>query len=289
MKEIDSNSTLLDLVYSINPDKADKCAEVDLYLPEKLDWETLGLVTYHLGYSVLPNLMPSTRIKINQIISEALAKDFNSWYFLKTFSNWLSHDVVKLSIKKWIESEDNEASWVINNLSNATDMTEEVLNKMVKVYASNKSKYHVKNIERIFKNIPSDKINNACKILSESSPAVSACLLSREDIPEEYIIVGLKSISKLSRQRNILVDVDFQALKSLGPKSRLDAMKQLLGMMDKYRANGFEFPFKTTPTREEVEQFLFPCSMKYTEEVSLIVKKYEELVNKTKSKEVIYG
>lgn len=289
MSLFNSETTLLDLIYSINPDKAEKCSEVDNYLPDKLDWETLGLVTYHLGYSSLPIIMPNTKRKINQIIVEALSGEFNSWYSLKTFNNWLEPETVLTAMKKWADGDDTETSWIAGNLIYVNEMGDKILQKMVSIYGYHKSKCHIRNIEKVFKCIPIDNMVSACKILSESSPAVSVCLLSREDVPEEYIVVGLKSLSKLSRQRNIVADVDFQALKTLGPRSRLDAMKQLLGMIDKYRANGFEFPFKTTPTREEVEQFLFPCSMKYTEEVSLIVKKYEELVNKTNNKEVIYG
>ena len=114
------------------------------------------------------------------------------------------------------------------------------------------------------------------------------CLLARNDLPEEYVIMGLKSISKLSRQRNVALEIDLDALKNLGPKSRLEAMKQLLGLVYSYnRIKPTKLPFKNTPNREDIEKFLFPCVLKYNEEVSLIIKRYEELVANTKSKEVI--
>ena len=73
-------------------------------------------------------------------------------------------------------------------------------------------------------------------------------------------------------------------LKHLGPKSRLDAMKQLLGMLGYYySSNKYQHPFKTLPERSDVLEFLFPCSLKYNDQVKELVKRYDEL---TRQKEV---
>ena len=47
----------------------------------------------------------------------------------------------------------------------------------------------------------------------------------------------------------------------------------------KYEELKNKVPFKKTPTKEEVEQFLFPCSIKYNDEVIELIKRFEEIQN----------
>ena len=72
----------------------------------------------------------------------------------------------------------------------------------------------------------------------------------------------------------------------MGPKSRLNAFKQLLNLSKYYSFNKDEIPFRVIPTTDEVRKLLFPCSIKHNEEVAAIVAKYE-LLSKKPLKEVI--
>jgi hypothetical protein len=122
-----------------------------------------------------------------------------------------------------------------------------------------------------------DKLPMACEALSSGTPAVSAILLSRNGIPEDFTIKGLKAISKLSKQKNINIKISFDMLKHLGPRSRLDAMKHLLGIITNCNSKQRELPFTKLPMREDVEFFLFPCSIKYNSEVVELVEHFSNL------------
>ena len=165
-------------------------------------------------------------------------------------------------------------------------------------------------IERIFDGLAKDNLKSGCDLLFKATPALSATLLRRNDIEEKYTIKGLKSISKLSKQRNLNIKIDFNMLSNLGPKGRLDAMKQLLGMFDGYykykvkqeeyyknnpnahrysygswreeqlkrKSKSFGLPFTEIPKKEDVESFLFPCSIKYNDQVIAMMARFNELV-----------
>jgi len=163
-----------------------------------------------------------------------------------------------------------------------------VLEKLIKLYKKKKSKSRIEDIYDMFQNIDVQNLSKACELMAKSTPAVTAGLLNREDVPEKYIIKGLKALSKLSKQRDIKVKIDFKTLEHLGPKSRLDAMKQLMGIMNSwYRLKQTELPFKENPTKESIEKFLFPCSFKYNEEVSKLLKRFDEITNPSNRKDWI--
>ena len=287
--------SIWDLLYSLDPTKRNRCEAIDPLLAERIDSvDTLGLTGYYLNYDGLIEILVKTKSKINEVIQKDVQdlEQSITGYQLKQFDKWLDTFTRKLLVELWIK---NDKSWDISWISKlALDLNNEiqikVFGKLIESYNKRKSRYRVRDVENIFKVVNKDSLDTCCKSLAESSPALTACLLSRPDIQEEYVILGLKALSKLSKQRELPVEVDFFALKTLGPRSRLDAMKQLLGISqtyNKYRKD--ELPFKIIPTKEEVEEFLFSCAIKYNDEVSSVVKRYEELVNKPKSKEVNYG
>lgn len=287
--------TVWDLLSNLDPTKKNRCEAIDVLLAEKLDdVDTLGYTGYYLNYDGITETMVNTKKRINEIIQKCVQDpDQNiSTYQLRNFDRWLNAETCSIIVKAWSENESKwDLSW-ISQYAIKTDDSEiliKVLEKLISNYNSKKSKYKVRDVESVFKAISKNNMDRCCKLLAESSPAVSACLLSRPDVGEEYIILGLKALSKLSKQRDVPVEIDFFALKTLGPRSRLDAMKQLLGLAQAYRRNKREsLPFKVIPTKEEMEEFLFPCCIKYNDEVSSIIQRYVELVNKT-MKEVNNG
>lgn len=126
-------------------------------------------------------------------------------------------------------------------------------------------------------------------------------------MPEKYVPKALKALGKLTGQRKIDAKIDFSTLQQLGPRERLNTMQQLLGTFDgcyrlmlyykknagnntndyyyrqykeRYERSGINngLPFKELPSKEEIEQFLFPCSLKFNKEVSDLMARYNELI-----------
>jgi len=289
---MDQELTFWDLVYNIDATKKSRCKVIDPLLAQKLNTiDDLIPAGYYLNVAGLPELMPETKVKINDIIKKIITPEKSiPTYQLRSFTKWLDYSARQAIVDVWINtSKSLDPGWIVDQAILIDGNRQlKVLEKLVSMYGERKSKYRVNNVEAIFKALEKDYVVDGCKLLTKSSPALSACLLSRQDIQEEYVILGLKSLSKLSRQRKPM-EVDFFALKSLGPRSRLDAMKQLLGLTQLYGVYLEVLPFKVIPTKEEIEEFLFPCSIKYNDEVSSVMKRYEELVKKPKIKEVNYG
>jgi len=304
------DSNIYDLAYELDPTDAALCGKIDPYLSKKLETlDELFDVYYYLCYGNMHDHLVKTKAKINELFNTYLNdnEDNLEWWKFKNFSDWLDGTVSERLVTKWLDSDstDNDSAWIANNIPDNSDLSLKALNKIVNIYKKNRSIDHVKTIEKIFANTTGEYISGACEIVSKATPAVAACLLSRDDIADAYTLKGLKALSKLSKQRKIDIKVEFGMLKNLGPKSRLDAMKQLLGMLDKYylynkrleknkssHSYGYSYrnrnlkevkysnPFKTIPTRSEVETFLFPCSLKYNEQVVDLVKKFDDLITK---------
>jgi len=308
MADLES-AELYELAYDLDPYNADKCLAVDPYLANKIeDIDDLSSIYYYLCYGTVQKNLPATRDKVNEIFLQELSKkkeDGFDWNTFRRFYEWLGVEIKQQLAEKWIN--DNEASaqtvWMINTVEHTSEMGVKILEKLVKIYKKRKSKQNIRLIETIFINLKSEFVKEASKILSNSTPAVVASLLRRTDIDEKHTLKGLKALSKLSKQRDVEIKIDFDMLKHLGPKGRLDAMKQLMGMFDKYykwnqkylnaTASGssyyynrrqpkekeFNLPFKEIPNKDDVELFLFPCSLKYNDEVVAMMKRYNELVN----------
>jgi len=282
-----ANSSLWDLAYNLDPTNQDLCAHIDGHLANKLeDMDNLLEIYYYLCYGEMHTLLPSTKKKINELLSEEL-KDVDNiqWWQFKNFAQWFEGDLKDTLAKEWLDNDnaDLDVAWMVNSLDADIDTNLKILEKLVRMYKKKKSSEIVNVMERIFVGMVSDRIDEACAIVSKSTPAVIASLLKRNDISEKYTLKGLKALSKLSKQRELNIQIDFDTLKHLGPKARLDAMKQLMGMFDKYyqfkqtvkpsnysygynykerrlksKAKEYSLPFKTVPKKEDIERFLFP-------------------------------
>ena len=312
---------LWELTYELSPFNVESCLKIDPYLADRIEClKDLLQVFYYLCYGKIQNNLPETKKKVNQLFREELKNEDVNWYNFKRFRDWFDDDIKCELVKTWLGDDKHNAqsSWVVDTFTVGElrdgDMGLKVIDKLTKLYKKNKSRKNVTLIENLFKSLDSRFVNDACEIVSKSTPAVAASLLRRTDISEKYTIKGLKALSKLSKQRNVDIKIDFDMLKHLGPKGRLDAMKQLMGMFDKYfkwqqenlpnaatyydkyyynrrkpKEVTYELPFKKMPEREDIEIFLFPCSLKYNSEVVAMMKRYNDIVGSLKTEEASDG
>lgn len=237
----------------------------------------------------LTPLLPLTLGKVNLLIIDLIENPPPNieWWKVSTLAqwNWLNKEAKDKLLEIWFENDEVDFSMesLYGNITSDSKYYIRVLEKLIKSYKIQKSRERADYINSVFMNAGKEHLQTACELLEKSTPAVTVCLLNRKDIPDEFIIKGLKALSKLSKQRNINIKVDFQSLEQLGPKMRLDAMKHLMGIMDKWnRSSQASLPFKTTPTRAMVEEFLFPCSFKYNDQVAELLKRYDEITNPKK-------
>jgi len=282
MTTIPANANVFDLAYRLDPSDPDKCEQIDPLLAPKLkSIEELKTIYFHLCYGHLYDSLPATKTKVEEILCDYLEEDNLDWNFLQKFINWLSKDLRTKLVDKWltVDKIDPRSVWVGSFIPSDHKECIRVLDIYLGMYKANRSQDNLKLIEALFNNIGEDKLEDACKILSKGTPAISALLLSRENVPDDFTITGLKALSKLSKRKNINVKMDFNMLKHLGPRSRLDAMKHLLGIIGNCYSKNTELPFTSIPKREDVEFFLFPCSIKYNTEVVELVEHFDKLTS----------
>jgi hypothetical protein len=317
---------LLELVYSLKAygDSEKENALVDPDIANEIgSIDRLACVSYYLSaYDRYIKELPKTKIKINEVCLTHLQTEKIEWFLLRRFYSWFETETRLAILNKWLVDDtatDTSDFGVFvgdQEIMASNPRSVEILKKLVNMYNGHKSQRSVKIIENFFKLINKDYLDEACAVISEATPAVAASLLTRGDVKDEYMLGGLKAISKLSRQRNIDVKIDIKLLENLGPKSRLDAMYQLLGMLDAYvkyqtqmeasrknnpnsytgysyyeqklkaRSKEYTLPFKEIPSKEEIEKFLFPCALKYNSEVSELVERYDKLFGQVTEKKI---
>ena len=276
---------------------------VDKEMAENLtDLDSLIGIRYYVSNSSLPGFMPKTKEKINFILRQNLDNDG-----VKDFSCWMDKETGRYFADQWLKDDDlncriyySTRRLLINSADQ--DIGLKILERMVERYKKRKLITNYDVLKDVFRGLKSEDVEKGCELLSGSTPAVIACLLEREDLPEKYLVKALRSLGKLSGQKKIAVKFDFSKLEHLGPHARLNAMQQLFGMYDKYYkrmernkdSNGYyyssskdsyekygvqkDMPFKEVPSQEEVEKFLFPCCIKYNEEVINLVARYKRLI-----------
>lgn len=314
MKDL-STLTLWDLAYELNVGNPELCGKIDPHLANKLDsLDSLGEIYFYLCCGGMHSFLPKTKSQINKLLADELNKDNEevAWRYFKHFVDWLNKDMQDALAYIWLDNDeiDMDDSWMISSLPADSETGLKTLTKLVRLYKKRKNSHTIKLIEDIYMNLDKTHAKKGSEIIAKSTPAVSVALLKRSDIPEKYAIKGLRSLGKLSKQRSLDIKIDFDMLKHLGPKSRLDAMKQLMGMFDRYytfkrqqaerkktnpnyrsgwweqrkerklkaQAVEPELPFTTAPTRSDIEKFLFPCSLKYNDQVVEMMQRFDELI-----------
>lgn len=130
-----------------------------------------------------------------------------------------------------------------------------------------------------------EDLEEGCRLLSKSTPNIQALLLERQDISEEYILIGLKALGKLKDTKQVRVKIKTELLKRLSPKGRLDVIKHLIGYNTRYYwryHNKLPAEFEVPPTKEELGELLFSCSMKYYNQVSAVLQYYNTYLERLK-------
>lgn len=286
---IPSGANAITVAFKLDASDPSLCKEIDPHLAERLKTlNDLKDIYFYLRCGDLCNVMTETRNKVNDLLLDYLENSDVNWKLFEKLNRWLDNSVKGKLVDIWLDSEDvnPDSMWIGESIPSDHKENVKALKRFVDIYRANRSNDNLTIIESLFKNIGSDKLGEACDVIAKSTPAIACILLCREQVSDDYTIKGLKAMSKLSKQRSVEVKIDFDMLKHLGPRGRLDAMKQLLGMMNKWGSKKRELPFKSLPTREEVEFFLFPCSIKYNEEVVELVNHFLQL---TGQKEVTNG
>lgn len=301
-------------------DNQQECLEIDLFLAEKLNTtEDLWYASNYIRDS-RPEWLPTTKIKMNALIRDIYIRgeDVNG-YCVDNIEKWLDISTKRLVLDRWMKIEENYSSshstnkiqTIIKSVFNSdVSVRVNIFNKLTKAYRNYKNARLVKLISDLFSVADVENIEEYCKVIASSTPLVKSIFLKRGDIPEKYVLMGIKSLAKLSTQKNIDVKVDFNLLSKLGPRGRLQAMQQLLGMFDTYyhkmmyyKKNNNDYyynvykgyydnygvkldnlPFKEIPSREDVEKFLFPCSIKFNTQVSQMMEKYDEILKRMENK-----
>lgn len=280
------DANIFDLLSELNPGDQEKCAALDPYIAEKfVDIESLAEAYYYICYGDLHGVLPKTKEKINSILDQHLDNSESvEWWRFEAYRQWLDDNLKEKLTVAWLEDNTIKCIWVADSIPGNSSLVVPALGRLTGIYKSRRSSENLKAVETLFQNISSEYLEDACKTLAKSTPAISVYLLSRDDVDEKYTLKGLRSLSKLSKQRSVKSKVDFKMLGHLGPKARIDAMRQLLGMLSSYNKQKDNNPFTDIPNHEEVEAFLFPCSLKYNDQVVELIKEFDNLVNNTLKK-----
>lgn len=268
------------------------CEAIDLHLANQINSiDDIFIHYWHFAHTHQPHTLPVTRDKINSILINAIENenlinliDENvqyDWWKLETLEYWVNEKLRNKLLSLWIKEEKVNFSprWLYKHIKKDNELYLSVLSRLIVTYKTHKSQEKINDIVEMFNNVNDNELNEACELLSKATPAITACILNREKVPEKYVVKGLKALSKLTKQRDIKVKIDFESLGHLGPKSRLDAMKHLVGIINKWNRNTSELPFKKVPTKDDIRKFLFPCSMKYNDEVTVLLERFDELSN----------
>jgi hypothetical protein len=145
-------------------------------------------------------------------------------------------------------------------------------------------------VEVAFVCLRSEDLDAGCALLIEATSNIQVLLLARKDIKEEFVLKGLKALGKLKNPKNISVKISIDMLKKLGPKSRLEVIKHLIGYSKSWRRRNLYLrkppvEFETTPTKEELGELLFSCSIELNDQVSAVVSYYDSYLARIKQLE----
>lgn len=237
---------------------------------------------------------PKTTCKINAIIKKEISDYSNltiDWYLVNGISNILNNEVSSKIIDRYINSIGPYSWSIFYYVKNEEPINLDLLKYSLNQYKTHKMSAHYKNIQLSFQNLNPKDVSNASELLFDSTPLIQTLLLERDDIDEKYILPALRSQSRLKTKGNVKTKIKFDMLKRLTPKGRLEIVKHLTGFNKRYSyySKYKVAEFERMPTKEELAEVLFACSMEYTQEVSEIVKYYDdnyvELLKQRKEKE----
>jgi hypothetical protein len=244
--------------------------------------------TADLYATTLDGKFPKTIAKINEVILDHYKQSPQDCglYGLSHLSSVLTDEVKDLITDLFVEGR-FPLSWNVVSFirpNNRHCLT--LAHKFVERYKG--STYWHSCIGKVFVNMRAEDLDAGCALLVQGTPNIQALLLSRQDIKDEYIIVGLKALSKLKNPKNVAVKIKLDTLKRLAPKSRLEVVKHLIGFSNKYYYRHWynsrpPVAFEVTPTKEELSELLFSCSLLFNDEVVKVVAHYDTYLARLKA------
>lgn len=272
-------SSLWEVVCKINPGDREACQAIDGELAEKIEnMDDIYSIFYYIPYQRSPDLFKKTASKIDLLAFRYLDNLENqiNWYKLKSIAQFFSDKTKEKMVSRWIlEPDQNTARYISDLIPSNNEVILTFLEKAIECYKKKKSYDNLDVVGDTFRRVSSELLPKACEIVSVSTPAITACLLSRNDIAEDFTLNGLRSISKLKARHSVQKTIKLDVLKNLGPRGRLDAIKHLTYEM---LNNNFVL-LDPMPTKEELQAFLFPCVLKYNDEVVRAIQEYELALN----------
>ena len=308
-----------DYIYLLDRSDRNDLAKADVKVAEALDsmdrLSEVRFILYRYIDKAKRGLLPKIKGRVNELSRKVLSERRGvDWYEMLSYYDWWERDV-KIEVVNRALSKDGAIevgdfkAFVLEKGKDVYDVMERlherIIDKLLIIYKRRKSWSAVECIEIAFREAPAESVEVLCKALSNSPPSVKVCVLCRNDITPEYIMVGIKALSKLTTQRDVVVKLEFGLLHRLGPRDRLLAIRQLFGMLgstyrnwmwlknsgyvESYRRQAFKekydrfvaeyvSPFVTNPTKDEFGELVFACSIKKSEEVSEILNRYDELI-----------
>lgn len=242
----------------------------------------------HLWYqSCYISSYPKTAAKINEIILEFL-KQPNDQHWSKIYGlvEYLTREVKVKLLDCFVAGSSIPSYQVAKYIVADYPHNFELLITFRDKYRRSSSNYaYYEGVKTAFINLRKEDLDKGCVALKESTPAIRSLLLLREDINEENMLAGLKALSKLSVGRKVGVKVKLDMLRKVSPKARLELVKHLIG----YSSRGYYYyrrikpaEFEVLPTKEELAELLFACSLKHNDEVAKVVNYYETYLNRIK-------
>ena len=321
-----SYSSLWKLAYELYSVKEEKeCLELDPFLAAKFEsaQDIYGASSYLRHGN--PIFFPATKDKINKLIYDLILSNAECADFeFGRLHAWLDISTKDLMVARWLNNGGANTyklysgfEIVVDIFSSSVARRIEILEKLIKMYKTHQFGKPIDVMSKLFVLADIENIEKYCEVIAKGTPLIQSVFLKRGDLPEKYVLKGVKALSKLSSQKSFDNKIDFNILAKLGPSGRLKAMQQLLGLFDRYyqkmiyyknvRPDDYYYnryksyyesfgkrsmPFKQVPTKEEMEKFLFPCSIKYNDKVSQLMEKYEELLKtiaEEKDKEKVNG
>jgi len=272
-------SSLWEIVCKINPGDRESCQAIDGDLAEKIEsMEDIYSIYYYIPYQRSPDLFKKTSAKIDYLAIKYLENTENqiNWYKLKSIAQFFSNTTKEKMVERWLQAPDqNSARYISELIPEDKEIVLTFLEKAIDVYKTKKSYENLAIVGETFRKITPTLLQKACAVLSTSTPAITACLLSRNDIAEDFTLNGLRSLSKLKARHSVQKTIKLEIFKNLGPRGRLDAISHLTYEM---LNNNFVL-LDPMPTKDELQVFLFPCVLKYNDEVVRVIQEYELALN----------
>jgi hypothetical protein len=264
----------------------DELELIDTVIAERLS--SMSEANEFCHYTEALKKCPKSSAKINQVVLNYLCQpeasyDYNIDCLSVLFSDAVKDKVVELFISGQFSISFRAHELLRFNGPNCLTLLARFIDK----YKNSSIHWH-KSVCAAFQCVGPEDFDSACKLLSECSPNLQAILLTRPDISEQYMLIGLRALTKLKNPKTVRAKIKYDSLKKLGPKGRLEVVKHLIGFSKNWRNRNWymQLPpveFEITPTKEQFSELLYSCSMLYNDQVVETVSYYDFYLERLES------